>query len=218
MPDATHGVCCGVRGGALLEHCFFLKAVRWRLSKLNGGLLQFNDGPGLQANAVRQGKRWLSSLLGNRPTTPRRHRPTSTTLMTEASMCGWGALPLKGGGEVCVAGGAWDREPQCTSQGEAHAVSLALSSFAEVTPQNLRICIDNATVMNIMKEGNTRSDVLVREPSRINKALQEQGVQASWDSIASGDNPADGISRGNRFWQVDIAKGWWMRRGAWKTR
>ncbi|KAG8339904.1 putative serine/threonine protein phosphatase [Trypanosoma vivax] len=218
MPDATHGVCCGVRGGALLEHCFFLKAVRWRLSKHNGGLLQFNGAAGLHANAVRQDKRWLSSLLENKSSTPRRHRPASAALMTDASLYGWGALLLKGGGEVCVPGGVWDREPQCTSQSEARAVLLALSSFAEVTPKNLRICIGNTTVMNVMKKGNAHCAALVHERSRINKALQEQCAQASCACIASGDNPADGISRGNRFWHVDIAKGWWMRRGAWKTR
>ncbi|KAG8339587.1 hypothetical protein TRVL_09583 [Trypanosoma vivax] len=77
-----------VRGGALFERYFFLKAVRRRFSKLSRGLLQLNGAAGLPAHAVRQGRRWLSALLGNRPVVPRRHRPMSTALATDASMCG----------------------------------------------------------------------------------------------------------------------------------
>ncbi|KAG8347424.1 hypothetical protein TRVL_01751 [Trypanosoma vivax] len=77
-----------------------------------------------------RGRCWLSSLLGNRPVAPRRHRPTSATLATDASMCGCGELVFKDSGEVWVAGSAWEREPHCISQGEARVASLALSSFA----------------------------------------------------------------------------------------
>ncbi|KAH8604090.1 hypothetical protein ERJ75_001734200 [Trypanosoma vivax] len=110
-------------------------------------------------------------------------------------MCGWGALLFKDSGEVWVAGDAWDREPHCISQTEARAVSLAPSSFAEATPKNLHICIGNAMAMSIMKKANARSGALVRERLLIDKVLQEQGVRASWAYIASGDNPADEISR-----------------------
>ncbi|KAG8345047.1 hypothetical protein TRVL_04136 [Trypanosoma vivax] len=104
----------GVRG-ALFEHYFFLKAVCRRLSKHNGGLFQLNDGAGLPAHEDRQGKRWLWPLLGSTPFAPRRHRPTSATLVADASMCGWGAPLFKDSGEVCVAGGVWGREPHCIS-------------------------------------------------------------------------------------------------------
>ncbi|KAH8617061.1 hypothetical protein ERJ75_000414900 [Trypanosoma vivax] len=78
--------------------------------------------------------------------------------------------------------------------------------------------ISNAMAMSIMKKGNAHSTALVREPSLIDKALQEQCVQASSDCTSSADNPADGISRGNRLRSVDVASGWRMRRGARKTR
>ncbi|CCD21424.1 hypothetical protein TRVL_08193 [Trypanosoma vivax] len=130
-------------------------------------------------------------------------------------MCGWGALLFKDSGEVWVAGGAWGRALRFILQGPARAVSLALGSFAEATQKNLRICIciGNAAAMNVMKKGNANCDALVREPSLAGKALQEQGVHASWDYIASAGRPADVSSRGNGLWKVDVAKGWWMRRG-----
>ncbi|KAH8609341.1 hypothetical protein ERJ75_001209200 [Trypanosoma vivax] len=132
-------------------------------------------------------------------------------------MYGCCAPLFKDSGEVCVAGGAWEREPQCIAQGEARAVSLAPSSFAEVTPKNLRIFIGNTTAMNAMKGGCTHSDALVLEPSFIGKALQEQGAQACWSCIASAENLADWISRGNKLGNVDVASGGHMRRGAWKS-
>nr|CCC53585.1 hypothetical protein TVY486_1110690 [Trypanosoma vivax Y486] len=93
-----------VRGGALFVCYFSLKAVGRRLSKLNGGLFQLNDSAGLPGHAVRQGNRWLSALLENKPVAPRRHRHTSAALATDASMCGWDAIPFKDGGCVC---GGW---------------------------------------------------------------------------------------------------------------
>ncbi|KAG8343052.1 putative protein kinase, putative,serine/threonine protein kinase [Trypanosoma vivax] len=104
---------------------------------------------------------------------------------------------FKDSGEVCAAGGAWEREPHCISQSKARTVSLALSSFGETVPKNLHICICNVTVMNIMKKGNGHSDTLVRVPSLIDKALQKQGVQVSCAHIASPENAADGISCGS---------------------
>ncbi|KAH8610850.1 hypothetical protein ERJ75_001069400 [Trypanosoma vivax] len=100
---------------------------------------------------------------------------------------------LRIAGRLRVAGGAWERQPRCNSQGEARDVLLALSFFAEVAPKNLHIDTGNAKAMNIMKKGNAHSDTLVRERSCIDEALQEQGVQASWVYIASAENPADGF-------------------------
>ncbi|KAH8608301.1 hypothetical protein ERJ75_001343900 [Trypanosoma vivax] len=86
----------GVCGVALFEHYFSLKAVRQRLSKLNGGLLQLNGGAGLPAHEDRQGKRRLWPLLGSRPVAARRHRPTSAALATDVSMSGWSAPRVTG--------------------------------------------------------------------------------------------------------------------------
>nr|CCC51776.1 hypothetical protein, conserved in T. vivax [Trypanosoma vivax Y486] len=83
-------------------------------------------------------------------------------------------------------------------------------------PEDLCICIGSGAAVNATKKGSTHSDALVREPSLIGKALQEQGVQASCACVA--DNPAVGISRGNRLREVGVAKGWRVRRGARKTR
>ncbi|KAG8346222.1 hypothetical protein TRVL_02949 [Trypanosoma vivax] len=80
--------------------------------------------------------------------------------------------------------------------------------------KNFHICIGNAAVMNIMKKGNEHSDALMRGPSLIDKAFQEQGAQASWDYIASAESAANGISRRNGLRNLDAAKGWRMRRSA----
>ncbi|KAG8346232.1 hypothetical protein TRVL_02948 [Trypanosoma vivax] len=68
--------------------------------------------------------------------------------------------------------------------------------------------------MSVMEKGGARSDALMRGPSLIDGALQEQGVQPSWDYISSAENRANGISWGNRLRDLDVARGWHMRRSA----
>ncbi|KAH8607253.1 hypothetical protein ERJ75_001467300 [Trypanosoma vivax] len=77
------------------------------------GLLKLNGATGLPAHGVRQGERWLSSLLENGPVVPRRHRPTSAALVTGTSVYGCGALLFRG------SVGARGRRPCCISEGEA---------------------------------------------------------------------------------------------------
>nr|CCC48023.1 conserved hypothetical protein, in T. vivax [Trypanosoma vivax Y486] len=60
------------------------------------GLLKLNGAAGLPAHGVRQGERWLSSLLENGPVVPRRHRATSAALVTGTSVYGCGALLFRG--------------------------------------------------------------------------------------------------------------------------
>ncbi|KAG8338846.1 hypothetical protein TRVL_10325 [Trypanosoma vivax] len=83
--------------------------------------------------------------------------------VTDASMCGWCALLLKDNGEVCVAGGAREREPRCISRGEAREVLLVLSSFAEAMAKNLHTFVGNTTVMNVRKA----TQILMRWRARL---------------------------------------------------
>ncbi|KAH8618594.1 hypothetical protein ERJ75_000237000 [Trypanosoma vivax] len=115
----------GGRGGVMFERGFFVKEVGRRLSKLSGGLLQPKGASGLPARAVRQGKRWLSSMLGNKPFTPRRHRPTSATLAQ--------VLPCADGARFClrIAG-------RCGLRAARGAERFALSCRARRAPCHWR--------------------------------------------------------------------------------
>ncbi|KEG06395.1 TcC31.12 [Trypanosoma grayi] len=204
----------GVQGGSLFRHYFFLKMVRRRLSRLNRGLVDARGPAALPPFALTVGQKWLDTLLQNNPVYPPRALPTSGTLVPDASLYGWGALLFKGSGEVWATGGAWEKAPHIIAQAEARAVGLALLAFKGNMPITLHICIDNTTVMHIMKKGNTHSDALVGEAGLIDRVLRDQGLHASWDYVASKNNPADGISRGAKVLPTDIAKGWDLRRGA----
>ncbi|KAH8613735.1 hypothetical protein ERJ75_000741400 [Trypanosoma vivax] len=170
-------------------------------------LLQLNGASGLPAHAVRRGKRWLSALLENSPVVPRRHRPTSAALGADASMCGWGALLFKDSGELWVAGGAWDREPRCISQGEANAASQALSSFAGAMPRNLHIFIGSAAEMNIMKKGNAHSDALVCGASLVDKALLRSKCSGLLDLHFLCREPRRRDFAWKQAWAAGVAKG-----------
>ncbi|ORC93273.1 uncharacterized protein TM35_000011500 [Trypanosoma theileri] len=201
----------GVRGDSLFTYYFFLKLVRQRLSRINSGFLCMQDSADLPSHALKVGEEWIKHLLKNEPVHPPRNLKTSATLVTDASMHGWGALLFKDTGEVLAAGGAWERAPHIISQGEARAVHLALRAFEAHLVDPLHICVDNTTVMNTMRRGITNSDALVEEASAIDKVLQECNIQATWSYVASENNPADGISRGKSIKEIDVAKGWYLR-------
>ncbi|ORC85230.1 uncharacterized protein TM35_000372030, partial [Trypanosoma theileri] len=96
---------------------------------------------------------------------------------------------------------------------EARAVHLALRGFKTHLHGPVDIRVDNTTVMNIMRKGNTHSQALVKEANAIDRVLRLHGVPAKWSYVASENNPADGISRGNTIKKSDLAKGWNLRRG-----
>ncbi|ORC86506.1 uncharacterized protein TM35_000282220 [Trypanosoma theileri] len=207
----------GVRGESLFPYYFFLKIVRRRLSRLNRGLIRPQDPAHLSSTAKSIGHNWLKTLLMNKPVHPPQKLPSTATLVTDASMYGWGALLFKDSGEVLAAGGAWEHTPHMISQAKARAVHLALRGFKPHLTGPLDIRVDNTTVMHIMKKGNTHSQALVKEADAIDKVLRLHGIRATWSYVASEQNPADGLSRGKPVHSVDLATGWnlrWGERGA----
>ncbi|ORC90666.1 uncharacterized protein TM35_000084640 [Trypanosoma theileri] len=203
----------GVRGESLFPYYFFLKIVRRRLSRLNRGLIRPQDPANLSATVKDIGHSWLTTLLQNEPVHPPQKLPSTATLVTDASMYGWGALLFKDSGEVLAAGGAWAHPPHMISQAEARAVHLALHAFKQYLHGPVDIRVDNTTVMHIMQKGNTHSQALVKEADAIDKVLRLHGVRATWNYVASEQNPADGISRGKPVHSVDLARGWNLRWG-----
>ncbi|ORC92306.1 uncharacterized protein TM35_000045200 [Trypanosoma theileri] len=203
----------GVRGESLFPYYFFLKIVRRRLSRLNRGLSRPQDPANLSATAKDIGHSWLNTLLMNGPVHTPQKMPSTATLVTDASMYGWGALLFKDSGEVLAGGGAWEHTPHMISQAEARAVHLALRGFKMHLTGPLDIRVDNTTVMNIMQKGNTHSQTLLKEANAIDRVLRPYSITAKWSYVASENNPADGISRGKFIKKSDLAKVWNLRWG-----
>ncbi|KEG08279.1 putative target of rapamycin (TOR) kinase 1 [Trypanosoma grayi] len=113
LESFTSRVMCaaGVQGGSLFRYYFFLKTVRRRLSRLNRGLLGAHGPAALPLFALKIGQGWLDTLLQNNPVNPPRAKPTSGTLVSDASLYGWGALLFKGSGEVWTTGGGHGGTP-----------------------------------------------------------------------------------------------------------
>ncbi|KEG07070.1 hypothetical protein DQ04_11021000 [Trypanosoma grayi] len=84
-------------------------------------------------------------------------------------------------------------------------------------PTTSHICIDTAAAMHIMNKSSKHSDALAAGAGHIDRALRDQGLNATWGYVASENNPADGISSGAKALPADIAKGWNLRRGAWEV-
>ncbi|KEG10835.1 hypothetical protein DQ04_03251130 [Trypanosoma grayi] len=149
---------------------------------------------------IRLAQQRLGELLDNGPVCSPRQASTSATLAASA-------LLFDGPGEELIAGGAWNKAPHMIFQAEARAVHLALRALRRQLEGPLHICGDSAAVAHIMTTSNAHSEALVREATAINRALWDLKVGAAWRYVASRNNPADGISRGQDVKALDLAKG-----------
>ncbi|KEG13499.1 hypothetical protein DQ04_00971090 [Trypanosoma grayi] len=105
--------------------------VRRRLFRLNTGLLRQGGAPMPPQLANHLAQQRLEGLFLDEPVGLLWQTPTSATLTTDASMCGWGALLFRNSGEFLISGGAWYGASDMISQVEAHVAHLALQVFRQ---------------------------------------------------------------------------------------
>nr|CAJ16429.1 hypothetical protein Tb09.v4.0153 [Trypanosoma brucei brucei TREU927] len=142
----------GVTGEAFFSYYIFFKMMRQRLSLLNRKLVHHSDRVFLPKSVLKLAKQWMSELLKNVAVAPPQVHPSTATLATDATVQGWGWMLFRDTGEILIAGGAWEKAPHMISQGEARAIQLSLLAFRGRFSGPLHICVDNTTVMHIIKE------------------------------------------------------------------
>lgn len=196
-----------VRGMALFKWYFFLKMVRRRLSRINRGQAEIDEQAFLPPMAIALGNRWRSILEENVPVQPPKILPRSATLVTDASLKGWGAMLFKHSGETLIAGGPWKETPNMIAQAEARAVQLGLRAFYDELSGHLDVWIDNTTIMNVANKGHTKSEALALEGEAIDNLARKKNITVAYHYVKSADNPADGLSRGQHISMADLAKG-----------
>ncbi|RNF14497.1 target of rapamycin (TOR) kinase 1 [Trypanosoma cruzi] len=91
------GVTVFVRGGQFLvrrlfDYCFFIKAVRRRLSAPNRGIVQETSPVNLPPSAVGLGERLRHSIENNRKRIIKPTERTVAAIIAVALFCGWGAV------------------------------------------------------------------------------------------------------------------------------
>ncbi|ORC88347.1 putative target of rapamycin (TOR) kinase 1 [Trypanosoma theileri] len=210
-----------ILGVRLTAFFFFLKAVRRRLSALNRGLISLTEPAHLPRSATREGQLLLRILLRNEKRIMTKTVAVSATMITDASLHGWGAIMFLESGEVKIAGAPWMTPPTLIMQAEARAVRLALLAFAEILPKHVKVFVDNTSLQYSAQKGHAKSYALTWELDQILKILDSRGVQASFEYVKSRDNPVDGLSRGAVFTTADLAKGFQLAKGSggfWRGR
>jgi hypothetical protein len=157
-------------------------------------------------------QKWLSELIENKWTDPLRPVMTRTTLYTDASKTGFGAVLFSTDGGVHRFGGRWS--PQESSRRieelEAMAIERGLSYFAEqVTGRGLDLFIDNTSVRYCMRRGYSKSynlDKRIKEIQDRLSALHIDDIVTVY--VKSAENIADGLSRGTDPSQLPSVQGW----------
>ncbi|EKG02393.1 hypothetical protein TCSYLVIO_006582 [Trypanosoma cruzi] len=199
-----------ILGTRLCDYYFFIKAVRRRLSALQG-IVQETSPANLRPSAIGLGEGLRHSIENNRKRIIRSTEKASAAIITDASLHGWGAVFIPDSGDVKIAGGKWERKPFLIMQAEARAVRLGLSAFSDILPSTMNVWADNASLQGAANKGSSKSHAMTWELQRIFEFLDSRGIQATFAYVRSAENPADGISRGRVFTLQDLAKG--ERRG-----
>jgi hypothetical protein len=118
--------------------------------------------------------------------------PPTTTLTTDASLEGWGAL--WGTQEVH---GAWENDDRRIDELELRAVLQALETFPIATPgQRIHLRCDNTTAVAYVNNMGGRIFRLNRVAKEIWRILEDANAFMQATYIPTGDNPADALTRG----------------------
>ncbi|KAK7200013.1 Reverse transcriptase-like [Novymonas esmeraldas] len=203
-----------ILGIRLFRYYMFLKFVRRKLSALNRGA----TSPSTRAQMTPYVERFADDLLqvlrrNEARSVPRRGVEPSATLVTDASLQGWGAVLFMDAGPVLIAGARWPETPGMIMQAEARAVRLGLLAFRTHIPRRLRILIDNTSVLGAVRRGISKSGALAVELQEVDHVLREGGVEAEYRYIRSENNVADWPSRALDVPRAALAKGYHLRRG-----
>jgi hypothetical protein len=118
--------------------------------------------------------------------------PTTTTLTTDASLTGWGAI--WGLNEVH---GAWENDERRIDELELRAVLQAIETFPILTAgQRILLECDNTTAVAYVNNMGGRIFRLNRVAKKIWDRLEAAGAFMKAVYIATGENPADALTRG----------------------
>ncbi len=135
---------------------------------------------------------------------PQRERAnmSEATLITDASLIGFGAILVSPLQELFVIGGKWsdNHVSDSINELEAATVLMALHRLREVLIRlqicQLNIVVDNTSVLQVLAKGSSKSENLNAIVVLLIAALKEIGCRVTIRYIPSNLNPSDAISRG----------------------
>lgn len=187
--------CASVTRIPLVSFYFTLKWVRRLFSRFNRGEIDFESPIPVPASILSSFK-----TFKKRATTALyiRDKPTARcTLITDASLDGWGAVLIDQFNRIRVHGARWSEDEKSFHINvlEALAVEKALNFFDFDDGVELTIIVDNTSVEHALKKGKTKSDDLAPIIDRCATKLQRHFARVKVGYIKSKYNPADFYSR-----------------------
>lgn len=219
-----------ILGVSLFRYYQFFRFVRLMLNKWNRKEVDGDTPLNFPPHALTAGEELRHILSTNAPRKFSEAPPVHlTTLATDASNYGWGAVLFHENGQVLVTGGSWNKARSTfpldfdkihISQKEARAVLYGLVSFQHHLPKHILILCDNTAVYISGRKGMSKSEGISLNFEQIVDFLSSRGIEAAYNYIRSEHNPADLPSRGKPLTSFDLAK-WQDWRGGdadpWKS-
>lgn len=184
----------------LPTYYWVIKSARRRIALLNRGLAKESDLVSVPLNVERRLRAWIKTVSENTPVTPKpaRDKPASATIITDASMKGWGALLMTEDGQMIAAGKPWEGPPPEINVGETRAVRYAFEAFRERLAKNsvVDLRVDNTTVLAAVNKGHSDSPFVSLELGALLTELNIGNWTVNATYVRSESNLADPISRG----------------------
>lgn len=124
---------------------------------------------------------------------------SASTLYTDASLSGWGAVAVLPSGACVTLSGAWTAWESSNlhiNELEVEAVRRALQYLSLPRNSQLHLVIDNTTAKAVISKGRSSAFFINKRVEEIQQYLRRQRWNISSVSyIASAENPADWFSR-----------------------
>jgi hypothetical protein len=197
-----------VLGVATHPYYYVYKYVRRRHRLLAQGVISQNSLANVWPSIAALWRDWIKGLLDHEG---RRHDASHHVgdhyiVVTDASHAGWGGMIFFRGRLLRTMSGGWEQyagpgAPQRPHINVLEIMAARHTVAALPSGSSCSLYVDNTTVISAISKGRSRSYAVNQELSR----LEVTGIRIlDIHYVASAQNPADGISRGNQLSVTDL--------------
>lgn len=192
--------CSEVAAVCPAEFYFALKFGRRVANKLGRGVLGPDDQVMVPASVRHQLRRWRSLVLKWRPVRPlaEAEKGEKAVIFSDASDLGAGAVIVRGDRLVRCWGRRWsaaERDLHINVK-EARALTEALAGAPpDVSRCDIDFFVDNTSALGAARRGTSTSAEMAAEVAALVREARRREVRATYQYVASLDNPADAPSR-----------------------
>ena len=173
-----------------------------RVNAFNNGREEYDEAREVPAAVKANLGHWIAAVGKPHIVAAFPEEERVATLITDASLHGWGAILVSPRQQIFVAGAQW-KEPKTAAQInelEGMALSNALGEFRVafdgIDANFLRVVVDNTSVQHALRRTCTSSEAMAMALQPAVDIVENLQWPLTVEYVESARNPADSISRG----------------------